>query len=570
MITHVFKAFRTRLRESAALFCMLIAAAVILIWPAFNTYADQSTAVSLTGTIHSCKITEDQNTVEIRFSASGDSSGTDGQIYVFELKPYETSIGSRTDLIGRTAIGEGKTLTTDLRHKTAQDRLYSSFVLAAFDGNTYHEISSRHYITNPEILAPNQEEFPRTTTKKGLNIELDMLDDAFDLGVKYVTTNIAFSMIIGQGIEYEYDGEVYHFNKAIVDDYDRIISAYSNKGMVVTAIILNDWNPNTPDLIYPGTSKSASANYYMFNAATEKGFKQTRAIASFLAEHYNGSNPNYGKVSNWIIGNEINCQLWNYMGAADVSTYVDAYQKAFRTFYTAIKSTSANDRVYFSLSYNWGTPYEDPTCPNYSGKEIVDYFNSIANREGQVDWGLAYHPYPDPLTEPEFWNDAETGRVTNDINSPVINFANLHVLTDYFNREALKAPSGHVRHIILTEQGFTSQSQSRGNVADIQAAAFAYSYYIVDSNPYIDAYTLSRQVDAPAEVNQGLKFGLWECDMNQPNLIVATKRKKIWQVFRDIDKKKYTLEASEFAKEILGIQKWSDVVSNFRWRNLEN
>ena len=28
--------------------------------------------------------------------------------------------------------------------------------------------------------------------------------------------------------------------------------------------------------------------------------------------------------------------------------------------------------------------------------------------------------------------------------------------------------------------------------------------------------------------------------MNQPNLIVATKRKKIWQVFRDIDKKNAT------------------------------
>ena len=46
--------------------------------------------------------------------------------------------------------------------------------------------------------------------------------------------------------------------------------------------------------------------------------------------------------------------------------------------------------------------------------------------------------------------------------------------------------------------------------------------------------------------------------MNQPNLIVATKRKKIWQVFRDIDKKNATLEATEFAKPIIGISKWSD------------
>ena len=81
---------------------------------------------------------------------------------------------------------------------------------------------------------------------------------------------------------------------------------------------------------------------------------------------------------------------------------------------------------------------------------------------------------------------------------------------------------------------------------------------------------MSRQVDAPSEAKDGLKFGLWECDMNQPNLIVATKRKKIWQVFRDIDKKNATLEATEFAKPIIGISKWSDVVPDFKWRNLEN
>lgn len=186
-----------------------------------------------------------------------------------------------------------------------------------------------------------------------------------------------------------------------------------------------------------------------------------------------------------------------------------------------------------------------------------------------MDWGLAYHPYPHPLAEPEFWDDANTGLVTRDYNSPVINFANLDILTDYFSQETLKTPSGHVRHIILTEQGFTSYSATRGDVPEIQAAAYAYSYYLVDSNPYIDAYILSRQVDAPAEVNTGLKFGMWECDMSKPNEIAATKRKKLWQVFRDIDKKDATLEASEFAKEIIGIEKWSDVIPNFRWKNLE-
>ena len=151
-----------------------------------------------------------------------------------------------------------------------------------------------------------------------------------------------------------------------------------------------------------------------------------------------------------------------------------------------------------------------------------------------------------------------------------INFYNLSVLTDYFNNDARKSPSGNVRHIILTEQGFTAHSASRGEVDDIQAAAYAYSYYMVDSNPFIDAYILSRQIDAPSEVRQGIAFGLWRADMNIGDAIKATTKRRIWQVFKYIDKKNYTLQNTEFAKPIIGIQKWSDVIPNFRWRALEH
>ena len=529
---------------------------------------DQAFVPAVSGQITSCKITGDKQNIEIGFSSSGDAAGTDGKIYIFEMQPFEDEIGSRRDYAASAAALGSTSVTIPLNLGTPQDRLYSRFVLAVYDGADFLSVSKPHYITNPEIVAKNQEAFKDPLTKKGLNIEIDMLSDAFDLGVKHVTTNIAFSQIMGTGIDYQYDGKTYHFNKGVVDAYDKTISALSNKGMTVTVILLNDWNPNTPDLVYPGTQKNSNAFYYMFNAETEAGFDQTKAIASFLAQNYSGDNPNYGKVSNWIIGNEINNQQWNYMGPMDLTNYVKAYQKAFRVIYTAIKSTNANDRVYFSLDYNWMNEIDGKL--KYGGKEIVDSFNSIANTQGQMDWGLAYHPYPCPMTEPEFWDDPQsTGLFTNDFNSPVINFANLNVLTDYFVQDTLRAPAGNVRHIILTEQGFTSYSPTRGNIPEIQAAAYAYSYYLVDSNPYIDAYTVSRQVDAPSEAKDGLKFGLWECDMNQPNLIVATKRKKIWQVFRDIDKKNATLEATEFAKPIIGISKWSDVVPNFKWKNLE-
>lgn len=544
----------------------MLSAAFLCCASAFVSLAEVD-AAGVQATIQSCLVNSDKNSVTVQVSSSANMEGTDGVLYLVELQPYQNNLEGRTDYAASSAPGASATFTFPLNRNTVNDRLYSKFVVAVWDGTKYIEISKPHYITNPEVVASNTKAFNDPLTKKGLNIQLNMLGDAFELGVKHVATNISFHQILGQGIDYQYDGKTYHFDKNVIESYDSTISALSGKGMTVTAIILNGWNDATPDLIYPGTKKSSKAFYYMFNTATQNGLDQTRAIASFLAERYNGANPSHGKISNWIIGNEINNQQWNYVGEKDITSYVQAYQDAFRVFYTAIKSTSANDRVYYSLDYNWNNEIDNKL--KYGGKAIVDTFNSIANDQGQMDWGLSYHPYPCPMTEPEFWDDDQTGLITSDFNSPVINFKNLTTLTDYMAQDALKSPTGHVRHIILTEQGFTATSPTRGNVAQIQAAAYAYSYYMVDSNPYIDAYILSRQVDAPLEVRSGLSFGLWECAMDRGDDIVATKRRKIWVVFKDIDKKKYTLESSEFAKSIIGINKWSDIIPNFRWRSLE-
>lgn len=516
--------------------------------------------------ISSCLISGG-NKIQIEASGNGDMENTDGYLYLFELKPYEDAVGERTDYAAWANGGASASFSLDLNRGTAQDRLYSRFVVAVKTEDGYEAVSDYHYITNPETVAENQKPYRETLSKKGLQMEVSQLGDAFQLGVKHSSVNIAFHQILGDGIDYEYDGKTYHFSKAVIETYDETISAMSNKDITVTAIILNGWNPATPDLIVPGTTQKSNVFYYMPNVQTQAGFEETRAIAAFLAERYNGDDPDHGKVSNWIIGNEINNQQWNHMGATDITNYVQTYQEAFRVFYTAIKSTSANDRVFFSLDYNWHNEADGKL--KYGGKDIIDYFNSIANVQGQMDWGVAYHPYPCPMTDAIFWDDAKTGLITNDLNSPVVNFINLNVLTDYLATPAFQKPNGEVRNIMLTEEGFTATNAAGDDLSQIQAAAYAYSYYLVDSNPYIDAYILSRQVDAPSEVNQGLAFGLWSCDMSQPDQIVPQRRRKIWEVFRDIDNSKRTLETTEFAKDIIGIHKWSDVVPNFKWRNQE-
>lgn len=517
---------------------------------------------------------ENGNRIVIRGEMKGtwsDPAFYDNYLYLFELQPYQDNLDGRTDYCGWITKGDALSFTLPLNLGTQDDRLYSKFVVAVYDGEKYTQVSNTAYVTNPESVAKHREEYKTAQTKKGLLIENtdSMVSDAFELGVNHVIVNIPFHHILGNGIQYVYDGKTYSFNKELMEQYDRTIRKMSEKNMTVTAVILNGWNDNTPQLIYPGVTKQPANQvfYYGFNAATKEGYETIKAIASFLADRYSSLASPYGKVSNWIIGNEINNQQWNYMGSMGLDQYLKEYERAFRVFYTAIKSTNQNDRLFFSTDYNWNHDANGTT--KYNAKDVITKFAEQSGAGGPMDWGLAYHPYSIPMTEPEFWDDDQTGLITYDVNSPVVNLKNLSVLTDYMQNAGLRRADGQVRHIILSEQGFTSKSATRGENDDLQAAAIAYAYYIADSNPYIDAFIMSRQVDAPAETKDSLLFGLWHCDESKPNDIVPTMRKKSWSIYKNIDNRNRTLETTEFAKQILGIQKWSDVIPNFRWRSQE-
>ncbi len=523
--------------------------------------------------ITSCTV-ENGKQVSIKGQMEGtwsDSAYYDNYLYLFEMKPYQRDLKGRTDYCAWITKGDALNFQTPLNLGTEQDALCSSYVVAVYDGSEYTIVSNEAYITNPESVAKYTDAYKSAQTKKGLLIQTTpaMLSDAFSLGVNHVIVNIPFNHILGSGIDYQYDGKTYHFSKDVLAVYDDTIRRMSEKNMTVTAVILNGWSDSTPQLYYPGVTKqpASRANYYGFNVATQEGYETVRAIASFLADRYGSLKSPYGRVSNWVIGNEINNQLWNYMGPMSLDQYVEEYQRAFRVFYTAIKSTSANSRVFFSTDYNWN--YDADGSLKYNARDVIDTFNNKMIPGGSMDWGLAYHPYSIPLTEPEFWNDAETGLIKNDASSPVVNMLNLSVLTDYLQQAQFRNASGAVRHVILSEQGFTSKSATRGTTEDLQAAAIAYAYYIADSNPYIDAFIMSRQVDAPTELSESQAFGLWHCDESKQNDIVATKQKPSWIVYKNIDNRNATLETTEQYKALIGINKWSDVIPKFRWRSLE-
>ena len=536
-------------KKSIGLFCALAMSTLF----SFGAFAH-----SISGKVRDVGINQEKDKISVTVDSSGDSSGTDGSVYIFEIKPYQNDLSGRTDYLAKGSIGANQKFSFPLHAGPGELRLYSAFVPAVKVGGRYEMIANRRYIENPEIVAENQDP-ALNPGKKGLRVDPNILDDALSLNIKHAGVDIPTQRFFGNGIDYTYESKTYKINKELIDQLDAEVKRLSDSGVAVTAILLNAWNQTVPELNPLGVTElpKEQAVYYGFNVESEAGFRAVKAMASFLAKRYNGKN-GHGKITNWVVGNEINNQYWNYMGDLDVSAYTSKFQRAFRVFYTAMKSVSANDNIMFSLDHYWNMLPEAAPVGKYKGKDILLAFHNYEEAEGYMDYGLALHPYPYPIYSPNFWDDDKTGRVNDTVDSPIVNFKNLHVITDFMSMDSMKNRKGEVRKIFLTEEGFSSIAKGVDKSTE-QAAAVAYSYFIVDNNPYISAYLMSRQEDNEDETKHGLAFGLSSIVNHQ---LVP---KPAHEVFKWIDNASATEGIADFARAVIGIDSWDQLIPNFRF-----
>lgn len=505
--------------------------------------------------IESCRINAETGKVDVTISTDGVAVSDDDYYYLFEEKTYETALAS-DDYIIEELKNVGLTFSVNLNYNTGNSRLFSKFVVAVKKDGVFMPISRPQYITNPEAIAQHNLSFDDTASKKGLLVDPEKLkgSELDDLGVKHAAYNIPLSRILGNTsnayyptIHYTYNGRKYSFNGQVIAEYDIVFSTLTKKGISTTAIILNDIHPGYMQLIHPkARTGGGRAPYYAFNATDEDGVEYLAAIGTFLANRY--SDNSRGKVTSWVIGNEINARKeWNYIEYMDTESYVEEYAKAFRVLYNAIVSVNGNARVYISLDQQWGKNLY--SSKGYASKDILDEFNRNIKAGGNIDWGVAYHPYNYPLTSARAWSTSgkAASYVLDSETTPVITIKNIHVLTDYLQKEELLTDSGEVRHVTLSEMGYTSTAGQ-----ELQAASFVYAYKIIEANQYIDNMLFSRQTDAASEVADGLALGI---------NTQGGGRKSIYNAFKYVDTDK-SAEYTDFALRVIGISNWSEVITS--------
>jgi Family of unknown function (DUF5722) len=498
---------------------------------------------TLKGNIQSISVDKEKITFAGQYRGMPESGGS-FTLNIYESFPFEPEINPFLAIPADQATvavskASGSFTLSISRLKNGIDRIYSRFRVGVADSAGMVKLfTGICYVDDLNEIAEWDYEYPTAGTIKGLQV--NMLEDAIKLGIGHAALNLNLPTIIrpektNTTLTYRMDGQEYYFDGEYLARFDQRVKELSDHNIVVNLILLNSlkWDgieihPNMRrQLVHPDYNPQGLIS--AFNVVTPEGFAYYKAFIEFVAERYTRPDHRYGRACGFIIGNEVDCQwMWCNAGDKTIRQYVREYGMALRTAFYAARKKYAQARIYISLTHHWNMTFKRSPRRFYKGRDVLGILNRNCTHEGNYDWSIAYHPYPQDLTKADFWKDdtatfsLDTGRIT---------FKNIEILSQYLSQPQ-NLYAGRLRHIILSEQGFHSDENEQSE--QLQAAAYAFAFWRIERTPGIEAFILHAHVDNRDEFN--LNLGIWRRDKNSPLPNAPGSPKPIYEVFKGIDR----------------------------------
>jgi len=481
-------------------------------------------------------------------------SGGESRFAVYALWPFEpVDAWQKYEPVWQGKPTDGRARLP--RFSGSQDRAFAKFVLV--DPAMATVRGALRYVTEmtPQADAPARVQSPGI---KGVQSIVDV-DDALSLGIKQAAHNVLISQIVDWENPHPretrtVDGVAVGINMDGLAALDQTVGRLSNAGVAVTLILLNavptSPQPGNP-LIHPATDLAAAPNHLgAFNLSDPRGLAHYRAAVEILASRYSQPGTPQGRIAGMIIGNELQAHWsWYNLGPMPAEQVVAEYALALRMANLAARRFDPGLRIYASMDHHWTWKPDPDPLKSLAGRELLECLNEQVRHEGNFDWHVAFHPYPQDLFNPRTWLDDQP---TLAFSTPKITFKNLEVLTAYLAQEQFLTEAGVPRRVILSEQGFHSPEGEEGEL--LQAAAYCYAYRRVVQLPAIDAFIYHRHADHAQE--GGLRLGIWTT--REGSVFEPGRKKRLWDVFAHADQPDWE-EHFEFAKPILGITSWDEI-----------
>lgn len=488
-----------------------------------------------------------------KFSGEGVFSLVEITPYMDVLKlnsaPYEEKLKSPSFQIELPRFIE--------RDGVLYDRLLSKWAIIK-SGSDYELKSHAHHVD--EIFAIQHLSPVNIRSKKGMGgiIPNQYISDLKLLNISSATINVCITQFMHLTyktgcVEHVYGGRKYYMDEAYLrNSLDNVLlEATKNQNIVVAAIILIEPAEKSADpelgkiLEHPCRDGGI---YTMPNMTNLESVNCYAAALDFLAKRYCTVDNLFGRISHWIIHNEVDGgRDWANMGNKPVKVFTDTYIKSMRMCYNIVRQYDVNAEVFASFSHSW-TAVSNPSW--YSCKEMLDLLNTYSKVEGDFQWGLAYHSYPQDLGNPCTWDDPNA---TFSMDTQFVTFKNLEVLNKWALDKDNKYRGEIKRSVWLSEAGVNSRSYSDEDLIK-QAAGLAFAWKKIKALEGIDGIQWHNWFDNEAE---GACLGLRKYLNSSHN----GEAKPVWHAYR----KAGTNEEDEYFEQflpIIGISDW-DIIEKF-------
>lgn len=444
------------------------------------------------------------------------------------------------------------------RESVLYDRLLSKWAIFKEGGESDQLMSHAHHV---DEISAIQHLIPiKLTSKKGIGgiIPNQYISDLSLLNISSGTINICITHFMHLtpkpgDIEHIYGGKAYYMNENYLRNVldNALLEATKKRTISVAAIILLQPANKCED---PDIGKifqhpdNDGGTYTMPNMTTPEAVNCYAAALDFLAKRYCTVDNRYGRISHWIMHNEADGgRDWVNMGMKPVTVFADTYLKSMRMCYSIVRQYDAHAEVFASFSHSWKAI---SNLGWYTCKEMVDLLNDYGKAEGDFQWGLAYHSYPQDLGNPCTWIDPNA---TFSMDTQYITFQNLEVLSKWALSKENKYKGTVKRSVWLSEAGVNSRSYSDEELQK-QAAGLAYAWKKIDALEGIDGLQWHAWFDHPDE---GACLGL----RKYMNPTYNGEAKPVWHVYQ----KAGTDEEDEYFEQflpVIGISDWN-IIENF-------
>lgn len=489
------------------------------------------------GTVTGCKLTDEGRKIVISgtVTEAGIRQYTDARIELYDLDSWqnnETVFDIETKPIAATGIAPQFSFEITSSEKS-RNRINSKFIAVIYNKDKQQSVmlDSPCYVTNPEIFA--------SSSLSGADIPIKGMIGNASVLAKAGVSQTAVGLNIGEmfaGHEnatvHTFEGTDYFFNTEYIKALDSQLNDYYIAGvspvfvMTLTGIVKSAY---AAPLIHKDVVVRSLSDSYAFNVNSAESVASLRAVCDFIARRYmEGSGRK--KVRGITVGSDIDAAYLNYnMGKKSLAAFADHYSRAFRIIYNTIRSIDPNSFVYISVGNSWDKCFADDPSYSYSGRDLVDVISEQLRREGNIAWHLAVNPYPPASGGLTDWTDSS--EIYGSISA-----ANIASVCAYLKRDRFLYENSP-RRILLISYGFYSTEPDPERLA----AEYIAAYYTASS-------------DSCAAVN-GFIIG--------NSSVYSLSKNNFYDALKYIDTDR-AAEFTGFAKEILEIGDWKEIIPSYR------